>query len=38
VLRLGLVHYSTAGEVDRTLEALAAIAARVPVGSSPVSG
>ena len=38
VLRLGLVHYSTAGEVDRTLEALAAIAARVPVGSRPVSG
>ncbi len=37
VLRLGLVHYSTAAEVDRTLEALAAIAARVPVGSRPVS-
>jgi cysteine desulfurase family protein (TIGR01976 family) len=28
VLRLGLVHYNTAAEVDRTLEALARIAAR----------
>jgi cysteine desulfurase family protein (TIGR01976 family) len=28
VLRLGLVHYNTADEVDRTLEALARIAAR----------
>ena len=28
VLRLGLVHYNTAAEVDRTLEALEAIAAR----------
>jgi cysteine desulfurase family protein (TIGR01976 family) len=28
VLRLGLVHYNTAGEVDRTLESLARIAAR----------
>ena len=37
VLRLGLVHYSTAAEVDRTLEALAAIAARMPVGSRPVA-
>ena len=27
VLRLGLVHYNTAAEVDRTLEALAGIAA-----------
>ena len=25
VLRLGLVHYNTAGEVDRTLEALEAL-------------
>ena len=28
VLRLGLVHYNTAGEVDRTLDALTRIAAR----------
>jgi selenocysteine lyase/cysteine desulfurase len=28
VLRLGLVHYNTAAEVDRTLEALARIAAQ----------
>ena len=28
VLRLGLVHYNTAGEVDRTLEALARITSR----------
>ncbi len=33
VLRLGLVHYSTVAEVDRTLEALRTIAARIPVGS-----
>ncbi len=33
VLRLGLVHYSTSDEVDRTLEALAEIAVRRPVGS-----
>jgi len=37
VLRLGLVHYSTDAEVDRTLEALATIAARVTVGSRPVA-
>jgi cysteine desulfurase family protein (TIGR01976 family) len=37
VLRLGLVHYSTEAEVDRTLEALATIAARVAVGSRPVA-
>jgi selenocysteine lyase/cysteine desulfurase len=37
VLRLGLVHYSTDAEVDRTLEALATIAARVAVGSRPVA-
>ena len=30
VLRLGLVHYNTAGEVDRTLEAIARIAAGPP--------
>jgi cysteine desulfurase family protein (TIGR01976 family) len=35
VLRLGLVHYSTASEVDRTLEALTRLAARAPVGSHP---
>jgi cysteine desulfurase family protein (TIGR01976 family) len=35
VLRLGLVHYSTEAEVDRTLEALATIAAQVTVGSHP---
>jgi cysteine desulfurase family protein (TIGR01976 family) len=35
VLRLGLVHYSTASEVDRTLDTLAAIAARAPAGSRP---
>jgi len=28
VLRLGLVHYNTAAEVDRTLEALERIARR----------
>ncbi len=33
VLRLGLVHYSTAAEVDRTLEALAHLAAGAPAGS-----
>ena len=33
VLRLGLVHYNTAGEVDRALEAVEGIA----VGSSRVS-
>ena len=33
VLRLGLVHYSTAAEVDRTLDALAHLAARAPAGS-----
>jgi selenocysteine lyase/cysteine desulfurase len=38
VLRLGLVHYSTAAEVDRTLEALGAIAARRPGGSDLVDG
>ncbi len=37
VLRLGLVHYSTEAEVDRTLEALATIAGRVAVGSLPVA-
>ena len=37
VLRLGLVHYSTAAEVDRTLEALAHLAAGAPVGSRPVA-
>ena len=37
VLRLGLVHYSTPAEVDRTLEALASIAARVPVEARPVA-
>jgi cysteine desulfurase family protein (TIGR01976 family) len=37
VLRLGLVHYSTDAEVDRTLEALATIAARAAVGSRPVA-
>jgi cysteine desulfurase family protein (TIGR01976 family) len=30
ILRLGLVHYNTAAEVDRTLEALARIASRPP--------
>ena len=33
VLRLGLVHYSTAAEVDRALEALADLAAGAPVES-----
>jgi cysteine desulfurase family protein (TIGR01976 family) len=33
VLRLGLVHYSTEAEVDRTLEALSRLAAGAPVGS-----
>lgn len=33
VLRLGLAHYSTAAEVDRTLEALAHLAAGAPAGS-----
>jgi cysteine desulfurase family protein (TIGR01976 family) len=33
VLRLGLVHYSTAAEVDRTLEALAGLAAGTPAVS-----
>lgn len=33
VLRLGLVHYSTPAEVDRTLEALARLAAAAPAGS-----
>ena len=33
VLRLGLVHYSTAAEVDRTLEALAHLAAGAPARS-----
>ena len=37
VLRLGLVHYSTAAEVDRTLDALAKIATRVPAGSRPAA-
>jgi len=37
VLRLGLVHYSTPAEVDRTLEALAHLAAGTPVGSRPVA-
>ena len=37
VLRLGLVHYSTAAEVDRTLEALAHLAAGAPVGSRPLA-
>lgn len=32
VLRLGLVHYSNAEEVDRTLELLACLAAGAPVG------
>jgi cysteine desulfurase family protein (TIGR01976 family) len=31
VLRIGLVHYNTAGEVDRTLEAIGSIAAGVVV-------
>ena len=35
VLRLGLVHYSTASEVDRTLEALTRLAAGARVGSHP---
>ena len=35
VLRLGLVHYSTASEVDRTLEALKRLLAGAPVGSHP---
>jgi selenocysteine lyase/cysteine desulfurase len=30
VVRLGLVHYNTADEVDRTLEAVESIAARRP--------
>ena len=35
LLRLGIVHYNTAGEVDRLLEALEAIATRadVPAGA-----
>ena len=37
VLRLGLVHYSTTAEVDRTLEALEAIATRTPAGTRPGS-
>jgi len=37
VLRLGPVHYSTAAEVDRTLDALAKIASRVPAGSRPAA-
>ena len=37
VLRLGLVHYSTPAEVDRTLEALAHLAAGTPAGSRPVA-
>ena len=35
VLRLGLVHYATPAEVDRTLEAVADLAAGAPVGSRP---
>jgi cysteine desulfurase family protein (TIGR01976 family) len=37
VLRVGLVHYSTVAEVDRTLEALATIAASEPARSHPVA-
>ena len=37
VLRLGLVYYSTPAEVDRTLEALAPLAAGTPAGSRPVA-
>lgn len=33
VLRLGMVHYSTATEVDRTLDALACLASGTPIGS-----
>ncbi len=36
VLRLGLAHYSTADEVDRTLEALESIAATGRVGPGPL--
>jgi len=35
VLRAGLVHSATAAEVDRTLEALAHLAAGTPLGSRP---
>ena len=39
VLRLGLVHYNTAAEVDRTLDALAGLAlSRGPAPSSPRAG
>ena len=37
VLRLGLVHYSTADEVDRTLETLAGIAAAAHGGPRPLA-
>jgi len=37
VLRLGLVHYSTVAEVDRTLEALADLAAGASVGQRPAA-
>jgi len=37
VLRLGLVHYSTAAEVDRALEALEHVAAGAPAASRPVA-
>jgi len=37
VLRLGLAHYSTADEVDRTLEALARIAAAAHAGPRPLA-
>jgi selenocysteine lyase/cysteine desulfurase len=38
VLRLGLVHYSTAAEVDRTLAALAHLAAGATAGSRSSAG
>jgi selenocysteine lyase/cysteine desulfurase len=38
VLRLGLVHYSTAAEVERTLEALAHLAAGTPAASRARAG
>jgi hypothetical protein len=37
VLRLGPVRSSTAAEVDRTLEALAQLAAGTPLGSRPLA-
>jgi selenocysteine lyase/cysteine desulfurase len=37
VLRLGLAHYSTADEVDRTLETLARIATAAHAGRRPLA-